>query len=103
MTEGEIKVASQYYTNDIFGFTAINNVRTMVEEAFIAGAFASAPKWIDVRDARPANPRMVIVVNAGIVRHGFYFDDKWYCGSVDQPLNNVTKYCEFPSPPNSKP
>lgn len=101
MTEAEIKQAAleyadKHYSKSEFGYG-------VAETSYIAGAEANAQKWIPIKVALPECPRIVIVVNAGKVYSGFYFEGKWYHRTIEQPLNNVSHYCEFPSPPNTQP
>ena len=101
MNESEIKQSAEEYADS--QHCSEEKYRAWCIKDFIAGAQSNATKWIDVNEARPANPRVVIVVNAGKVMHGYYFEGKWYYNTIEQPLNNVTHYCEFPSPPNTQP
>lgn len=75
MNEAEIKQAAKDYTDSIFGATAINHLRSQIEEGFKAGAKANAQKWILCINTLPPTskkPKNSLCTNNGAVFTAFY-------------------------------
>ncbi len=102
MNEAEIKDAAASYV-----YYMISHERnTTLEQAFIAGAEANAPKWTTISEREPKTGEYLVLVTE---------DNDCHCGTIEikghsiwlgpQGLSKdyIIRYMVIPSPPNTQP
>ena len=110
MTEVEIKQAAETFAKELAFLRptkevvlSVKNILDLKRDSFIAGAEANALQWIPVSERLPEGAYDLLVVNAGSVSTGFYFNEDWYFRDLSSLLRNVTHWTPLPSPPNQQP
>lgn len=105
MTEEQIKEAATTYTDNIFGSTAINHVRTAIEAGFVAGTKFATPQWALISNQFPPKGKDILLSDGQDVTMGLVSkaDGYVYYDNTISLIDKFTHWMPLPSPSNTQP